>query len=186
MKRYFIRALIGLVFSLSLILSSVTLAEPDTWTKKADMPSARSYLSTSVVNGKIYAIGGWDGIRFFSPVEEYDPVADKWTKKHDMPIGRWGLSTSVVNGKIYVIGGESNVVEEYDPVADKWTRKADMPTERTGLSTSAVNGKIYAIGGSGGHRILSTVEEYDTGFAGEGVEAKDKLATKWGKIKVYK
>ena len=98
MKRHFICALIGLVFSLSLVLSSVTLAEPDTWTKKHDMPTVRSGLSTSAVNGKIYAIGGF--------------------------------------------GSNNNV--------------------------------------------LSTVEEYDTGFAGEGVEAKDKLATKWGKIKVNK
>ena len=63
-----------------------------------------------------------------------------------------------------------------------------MPTVRSSLSASAVNGKIYAIGGMEYHRwyALSTVKEYDTGFAGEGVEAKDKLATKWGKIKVYK
>jgi len=67
---------------------------------------------------------------------------------------------------------------------DTWTRKADMPTARASLSTSAVNGKIYAIGGVGNNSVLSTVEEYDTGFADEGVEARDKMATKWGKIKV--
>ena len=47
-----------------------TLAEPiarvdtydpstDTWTQKADMPSARAGVATAVVNGKVYAIGGW-------------------------------------------------------------------------------------------------------------------------------
>ncbi len=65
----------------------------------------------------------------------------------------------------------------------KWTKKADMPTARARLSTSAVNGKIYAIGGWKGGFALSTVEEYDTGFAGQGVEAKGKLATLWGKLK---
>ena len=59
-----------------------------------------------------------------------------------------------------------------------------MPTARRGLSTSAVNGKIYAIGGWNDQAgILSIVEEYDTGFAGEGIEAKGKLPTKWGQIK---
>jgi len=45
----------------------------DTWTRKADMPTARSALSTSAVNGKIYAIGGYvGGGTPLSTVEEYD------------------------------------------------------------------------------------------------------------------
>ena len=31
----------------------------DTWTEKADMPTARWGLVASMVNGYIYAIGGW-------------------------------------------------------------------------------------------------------------------------------
>jgi N-acetylneuraminic acid mutarotase len=127
-------------------------------------------------------------------VEEYDPATDRWTtKKTDMPAPRSDLATSVVNGKIYAIGGcigppqapqPSSIVEEYDPVTDRWTRKADMPTARGFLSASAVNGKIYAIGGWMLPNVyLSTVEEYDTGFAGVNVEATDKLATTWGKVK---
>jgi RNA polymerase sigma factor (sigma-70 family) len=140
----------------------------DTWTKKADMPTARYYLSTSVVNGKIYAIGGYDGKQnSLSAVEEYDPVANKWTKKNDMPTARWGLSTSVIDGKIYAIGGGTmkdvalSTVEEYDPVKNKWTKKNDMPETMEFLSSSIANGKIYAIGGRDLRNMLSTVLEYD-------------------------
>ena len=52
----------------------------DTWTKKARMPIARTYLTTAMVNGKIYAIGGLQDVRNhflvpvgFSTVEAYDP-----------------------------------------------------------------------------------------------------------------
>jgi RNA polymerase sigma factor (sigma-70 family) len=142
--------------------------EGDTWTKKADMPTARTWLSASVVNGKIYAIGGCVGVSIHtSLVEEYDPATNTWTQKADMPTVRDQLSTSAVNGKIYAIGGlDEGVlgsVEEYDPVRDKWTERADMPTARQGLSTSVVNGKIYAIGGWNSNQggPLSTVEEYD-------------------------
>ncbi|MHC4192469.1 MAG: LamG-like jellyroll fold domain-containing protein [Planctomycetota bacterium] len=86
------------------------------------MPTGRTYFSTSVVNGKIYAIGGFTTRdNHLSPVEEYDPLTDTWTRKADMPTARSGLSTSAVNGKIYAIGGwvgSSTVlstVEEYDP-----------------------------------------------------------------------
>ncbi len=138
-----------------------------TWTKKADMPTARYELGASLINGKIYAIGGArGGVGIFSAVEEYDPAGDKWTKKANMPAPRMGLLTSVVNGRVYAIGGRGPVatVEEYDPATDIWAKKADMPTARWGLSASAVNGKIYAIGGSPaaqGGATTSTVEEYD-------------------------
>ncbi|HGJ65244.1 TPA: hypothetical protein ENS27_07620 [bacterium] len=181
-----------------LLLPSFGFAEVNTWTKKADMPTARGGLSTSVVNGKIYAIGGGhfdgDNWSYVSTVEIYDPVTDTWStrNKSDMPTARGLLSASMVNGKIYVIGGQSDccflsTVEEYDPVTNRWTTKADMPTVRYGLSASAMNGKIYAIGGLSivdkKETSLSTVEEYDTGFVSIGIEAKDRLATKWGKLK---
>lgn len=144
----------------------------DKWTKKADMPTPRWGLSTSLVNGKIYAIGGVQYPKPLATVEEYDPVADTWTKKADMPTARWYHHSSVVNGKIYVIGGTPNdfatiysVVEEYDPIMNTWSRKTDMPTARASLCTNVVGDKIYAIGGSGKgnalHNPLGIVEEYD-------------------------
>jgi hypothetical protein len=58
-----------------------------------------------------------------------------------------------------------------------------MPTTRYRFSASAVNGKVYAIGGGGMNGLTSTVEEYDTGFAGEGIDTEGKLPTMWGGLK---
>ncbi len=142
------------------------------WTEKTGMSKAKFGLSTSAVDGIIYAIGG--GGSGLDPVPEsveaYNQAADIWVKKADMPTARWGLSTSVVDGIIYAIGGTSDVntalstVEAYDPAKDIWMEKADMPTARYWLSTSVVDGKIYAIGGrtrgvAGAE--LATVEAYD-------------------------
>ncbi len=143
------------------------------WRGRARMRTKRWMLAATVVNGKIYAIGGLGPTRFnaktLPTVEEYDPVADKWTEKADMPTPGYLLSASSVNGKIYVIGGWAgrakgprSTVEEYDPVTDTWTQKADMLTRRSSLSTSVVNGKIYAIGGGQWRKVFSTVEMYDS------------------------
>ncbi len=152
-------------------VTSATYAVQETWTKKAHIPTRRLGLSTSVVNGKIYAIGG--GYSIEGPhsriVEEYNPVTDTWTRKADMPTGRIGHAGSVVNGKIYVIGGDvrkevsGSEVEEYDATTDTWTRKADMPTKRTFLCACTVEGRIYAIGGTTAPAMqtLSTMEVYD-------------------------
>jgi N-acetylneuraminic acid mutarotase len=152
----------------------------NTWTKKSDMPTARGGLTTCVVNGRIYAIGGvTDRMELVAAVEEYNPATDTWTKRSDIPTPRWNLSASVVERKIYVIGGwrkEKTIykggserkiwvvstVEEYDPATDTWTKRADMPTARGGLATCAVNKKIYAIGGTiTPEQPDSTVEVYD-------------------------
>ena len=67
MKRnYFILA-ITLILTSLLGAASVSLAQDvppgGKWTKKADIPTARSHLSTAVVNNIIYAVGGWGGER---------------------------------------------------------------------------------------------------------------------------
>jgi len=160
---------VSLLFIGLLSITAASLTAQDTWTKKADMPTARYGLSSSVVDGKICAIGGATASqKDLRTVEQYDPATDTWTKKADMPNTRCWHSASVVNGKIYIIGGYaagtlSGMVEEYDPVTDTWTRKADMPTPRWVLSTSVVNGKIYAIAGAAEAfgECFDTVEEYD-------------------------
>jgi N-acetylneuraminic acid mutarotase len=144
-----------LVAAVLLVAVSMSSASEGTWTRKANMPTARFCLSTCVVDGKIYAIGGGQTMTAtnLSRVEAYDPATDAWTRKADMPTSRHGQSASMVNGKIYVIGGRGqgqaflSAVEVYDPTTNTWIRKADMPTKRSYLCTCVVDGKIYAIGG---------------------------------------
>jgi len=147
-------------------VATVEVYDPktDTWAKKKEMPTPRLGLSTSVVDGKIYAIGG----QVTGIVEIYDPEQDQWFEPDPMPIPRGWFSTSAVGGKIYAIGGGRfglPTVEVYHPQKKRWTPAKAMPTGRTVLSTSVVDGKIYAIGGTavmGDFRMaFATVEVYD-------------------------
>jgi N-acetylneuraminic acid mutarotase len=82
-------------------------------------------LATATVNGKIYAIGGYDSASsILSAVEEYDPVTNQWTGKAPMPTPRAQLTTAEIGGHIYAIGGVTDIsspatavatVEEYRP-----------------------------------------------------------------------
>ncbi len=157
--------LTGCIIPTFLCLSSICSAQLGTWERKADMPTPRNHLGTAVVDGKIYAIGGYNGVIANTQgfdvgvvVEEYDPARDTWTRKADMPILARGFGTAVVDGKIYTI--DDTGVQEYNPATDTWVRKTDMPTRRDMLYASMVDGKIYAIGGySWAHE--RAVEEYD-------------------------
>ena len=120
-----------LVLVLANGIASINMAAEETWTTKSPMPTATSLHSVSVVDGKIYVIGGTDNLfgwaDYWSTVLVYDPATDTWTRKTDMPTGRARFSTSLVDGKIYAIGGsphrdaEVAAVEVYDPATDTWT-----------------------------------------------------------------
>jgi N-acetylneuraminic acid mutarotase len=90
------------------------------WARAADLPTPRSAHSSSVVDGRIYVMGGTFGrgsassaeelmrtVRTLSVVEVYDPASGRWTRAADLATARGWFSTSVVNGKVYVVGGHS-------------------------------------------------------------------------------
>ena len=135
-------------------LATVEMYDPaaDTWTRKADMPTARDYLTASSVNGKIYAIGGAESTAFekyhgFTTVEEYDPATNSWTAKSDLHRARDAVTSNVIDGKIYVLGGWTPYNEMYDPETDTWTKIAVMPVVVAGPTSGLVDGKIYLLGG---------------------------------------
>ena len=149
-------------------LNTVEVYDPktDTWETKKPMPTKRGYLTSAVVDGKIYCIGGGldaGNIRL-NTVEVYDPKTDTWETKKPMPTGRATLISGVVNGKIYCMGGIGgvDVIEVYDPKTDTWETKRPMPNGRTDFTGSVVNGKIYCIGGfDKSYNYISTTEVYD-------------------------
>jgi N-acetylneuraminic acid mutarotase len=142
------------VLIMLLLVSEFCLALEDKWEKKADMPTPRVGCSSSVVNEKIYVIGGISPAEYSTKTEEYDPNLDKWAAKADMPTPRCCLTTTTVNGKIYAIGGYNqnavlSSVEVYDPKSDTWERKTPIPSSKWLHPAVAINDKIYVFGGDG-------------------------------------
>jgi N-acetylneuraminic acid mutarotase len=129
------------------------------WETKKPMSTARGSLGVAVVNGRIYAIGGYTEGGKWSAAggavgtnEEYDPTTDTWTAKTQMPTPRADFAIAVYQNKIYCIGGRTNddatnVTEVYAVATNTWKTEASMPTARYGLQANVVDGKIYLIGG---------------------------------------
>ncbi|MBI4569006.1 MAG: hypothetical protein HY719_11485 [Planctomycetes bacterium] len=135
------------------------------WSTKTPMPTARQAFRTAVVNGKIYAMGGYNGSQSaiaagaasrVATVEEFDPTgnggAGAWTVKASMPTAREHLAAAAANGRVYAIGGSDGsralaTVEMYDPVANAWTPRPALRVARMGHAAAATSGKIYVFGG---------------------------------------
>ena len=138
--------------SLAVILPASAKDQSDVWTSMASMPTARGGFGAAVVNGRIYAIGGFNGNAPLNVVEEYNPLTNQWTTKTPMPTTRSGFAIAVYKNQIYVIGGTvgSGYIgnnEVYDPASDTWETMASMTTPRDDLCANVVGDKIYLIGG---------------------------------------
>jgi len=131
----------------------------NTWTKRSPMQIPRDHLASTVVNERIYVIGGREPIgksalfRNLDANEMYDPKSDTWQLRQSMPSYRSGLASTSIDSKIYVFGGESpertfNNNEKYDPKSDSWTSCEPMPEARHGLGAVSIDHKAYLVGGN--------------------------------------
>ncbi|RAV22235.1 Kelch repeat-containing protein [Paenibacillus contaminans] len=152
----FLLSLCLAIMMLSSVLAVPSLAAEDTWTTKAPILTAKSYITSAELNGKIYVFGGRTASAStpIATVEEYDPTTDTWTSKADMPTARESAGAVAINGKIYVFGGlvnggpAINKVEAYDPITNTWTIKSPMPYAQGHFGIAEVNGKVYILGGT--------------------------------------
>jgi hypothetical protein len=135
----------------------LALSEDDFWCSKMSMREARGGLGVAVVNGKIYAIGGYNGSgAYLTSNEEYDPAADTWTLKTPLPVPMAYFGTAVYQDKIYCISSENGITQVYDPLTDTWHTKASLPNPREGITAVAIDDKIYVVGG-----ISNMTDVYD-------------------------
>ena len=73
----------------SLIFNSMEMLDPgtDEWQDMAGMTVPRCGLGVCVLDGAIYALGGWVGIEIGATVERYDPGENYWRE--------WGRLTTL-------------------------------------------------------------------------------------------
>ncbi|XP_049315422.1 kelch-like protein 1 isoform X2 [Bactrocera dorsalis] len=123
-----------------------------TWQNLTPMKQARISHSVVELNGKIYAIGGFDGNNALSSVERYT-TSDGWEFVNSLNVGRCDAGAVTLNGKIYIMGnGTTKSVECYNPDSNTWTFCAEM-TEYSHLpGIAAHNGHIYVVSRSGAER----------------------------------
>ena len=128
------------------------------WSSGAPMLTARTEVTSAVLDGIIYVIGGFriTGVNT-DLVEAYDTAADSWSTLDPLPETLDHAGAAAVDGKVYVVGGYSDLLSgtissatyEYDPVANMWTTRAPMPLARAAAATVVADGVIYVLGGVG-------------------------------------
>lgn len=63
----------------------------NTWTQVANMNGRRLQFGVAVLEGRLYVVGGRDGLKTLNTVECYDPKRKTWSSMPPMSTHRHGL-----------------------------------------------------------------------------------------------
>jgi N-acetylneuraminic acid mutarotase len=161
------------------VISAFGVFAQGTWsTASSEGLTPGTYMTSHVINGKVYVVGGDSSYIALSRFNVYDPATDTWSAP--VTTGTFRPHTfhtsSVVNGKIYVIGGWNNDVAPFEPVdifttidvfdvaTSHWSTITPQGkhTPRFLATSCVVNGKIYVIAGDTNSWLpTDIVEIYD-------------------------
>lgn len=89
-------------------LSVVEMYDPktDKWETKTSLPEPRDGFGVTVIDNKIYVIGGFSGAGIVNTVFIYDPSRNKWNKTTEFPnLQNGSPGCASIGKKIYIIGG---------------------------------------------------------------------------------
>lgn len=127
------------------------------WRRGAPMPTTRSEIAVTQLDGRIYVAGGIGRLGTSNAFEVYDASTNTWRRLAPLPEAAHHLALAAAGGRIYVSGGYGNLLFKpdrksawvYEPKTDVWQPIADMPGPRAAHKMVTLEGKIYAVGGVG-------------------------------------
>ncbi|XP_048398280.1 kelch-like protein 6 [Stegostoma tigrinum] len=124
------------------------------WIQVEYLNTGRWRHKMAVLSGKVYAVGGFDGISRLNSVEAYDPFHNCWSEVVPLLVNVSSFAATTYQKKLYVIGGGPNGklatdrTQCYDPTVNKWSLKSPMPVEAKCINAVTFNDHIYVVGGA--------------------------------------
>jgi N-acetylneuraminic acid mutarotase len=124
------------------------------WTPLTEYPTAvADNAMTEGPDGKLYSIGGEDGVALLSVSYVYNPATQAWQPVPGPRAAVAAAAAATVGDEIITAGGyDANglptaAVQIFDPARDIWSTGASLPQPRYAAAVAALDGRLYVIGG---------------------------------------
>jgi len=149
---------------------SVHVFDGEQWDTVRDMPTARGAMGVTVLDGLIYAAGGFPSSRG-RDFAVYDPGTDMWQELDPLSVSRDHLVAVAGAGSVFAISGRNpsglvDTVEVYHVEEGEWRTGEPIPTARGGIAGVLTDDRIFVFGGEGNPAsptgVFAEVEEFDT------------------------
>eukprot|EP01138_Halocafeteria_seosinensis_P005603 gb/GECG01005726.1/.p1 GENE.gb/GECG01005726.1/~~gb/GECG01005726.1/.p1 ORF type:complete len:459 (+),score=61.89 gb/GECG01005726.1/:1-1377(+) len=141
------------------------------WSDGPNITYNRGDMAASVIDGKIYVVGGFGDFYDLSVtgslLEMYDPQQGSWKVHSSMPTQRGDVGSTAYGGCLFAVGGWNNnpapgsagytaAVERFCPDdTPEWTKLPDMPFPRGDKAVNVFNGHLMVVGGETGGDVSS-------------------------------
>ena len=149
-------------------LNSFTLynSHEKEWKEGPVMNFRRSRLGVAILQGELYAIGGYDLGYSLTLCEKFSPSENRWKEISPLNSARRSLAVVPVGNGLFAMGGYTGSVhlqsvEIYNPSNDEWVAGPPLLEPRSELSAVYQDQFVYAIGGSNSKGDLRSVERFD-------------------------
>jgi N-acetylneuraminic acid mutarotase len=122
----------------------------DAWQRITPLRHARIAPALVATSGRLYAIGGRDGLAEVGPAEVYDPESARWGDLPPLPLPRDHVSGFVDQGMPCVAGGRSpntTRVDCFDSAAAQWRSLPPLPRPTSGAGGVTLAGQVIVAGG---------------------------------------
>ncbi len=138
------------------------------WEKINDYPIALDLHDATIVNNRIYVVGGWNGKAALSKVYYAEIQANglgAWTPALDLPTPLYRLAVTAANGVIYVTGGYNDTAQATvyyakvngDGSLASWQQTTKLPEARYYHKVVVQDGKLVVLGGKNDTAEFSSV-----------------------------
>ena len=139
-----------------------------TWASTAAPGTVRTHHSASLLpDGRVLAIGGWDGSATQASVDIYNPATGVWASATAMVTARRDhTATLLKTGNVLVVGGHNTSAlasaELYNPTVGTWLPVTNMTTPRfLHTATLLADGRVLVAGGKNDSGALTSAEIYN-------------------------
>lgn len=136
------------------------------WRPLPDAPTARLMMAWTVLNGKVWVMGGLRDGAALQTVESYDPQTGTWQPGPPLPIPLHHAAAATYRGEVVVIGGASdNIAQASNKVfvlrANNWVELPPLKHARAASWAAVAHDKLVVVGGQNNKELVPQTEVFD-------------------------
>ncbi|MGH3650162.1 MAG: Kelch repeat-containing protein [Acidimicrobiia bacterium] len=146
------------------VTASVEAYDPadDTWGAIPDLPASRHHLMAAVVDGWLFAIGGFSESGFDAVSTVWELVDGIWEDRAPLPVPIGAAAAVTLEDVVYVIGGTpAGGLYRYDPGNDAWASLRPPSRHREHLAAVVFAEEVWALAGRWQGEMFDSTEIYD-------------------------
>ncbi|MBS1694471.1 MAG: protein kinase [Actinobacteria bacterium] len=136
------------------------------WRSLPDAQTSRLMMAWTVLDGRIWVMGGLRHGEALDTVESYDPQTGEWQSEPSMPIPLHHATATTYRGQVVVIGGASaDIAGASDKVfalsGGTWSELPSLAHPRAGAAAAVVGDKLVVVGGQHDKQLVPQTEVFD-------------------------